>query len=252
MSQFWNSQLYDNSHDFVAKFGEGIFSWLQPQAGENILDLGCGTGDLTKKIQDAGATVIGIDSSPEMIATAQTKFPNINFQVRDARQLPFEKSFDAIFSNAVLHWIPEKEKAISSMYHSLKKGGRMVVEFGGKHNNQKMWAALRNTLQKYGYPKNAKIDYFYFPSIGAYSALLEKHGFRVIQAAHFDRPTPLKGNNGMKHWFLMFCENFFVNIPSSVKNEILDETQASLKTTHFKNGAWSADYKRIRIIAVKE
>lgn len=252
MSQFWNTQLYDNSHDFVAKFGEGIFSWLQPKAGENILDLGCGTGDLTKKIQDVGATVIGIDSSAEMIATAQAKFPNINFQVGDARKLPFEESFDAIFSNAVLHWVPEKEKAISSMYKSLKKGGRMVVEFGGKDNIQQMWAALKNNLQKHGYPKNADISFWYFPSIAAYSTLLEKQGFRVTQASHFDRPTPLKGANGMKDWFLMFSEIFFVNITPSVKNKILDETQASLKTTHFKNGAWAADYKRIRIIAVKE
>lgn len=252
MSQFWNSQLYDNSHDFVSKFGEGIFSWLQPQAGENILDLGCGTGDLTKKIKDAGATVIGLDSSPEMIATAKVKFPNINFQVGDARQLPFEESFDAIFSNAVLHWIPEKEKAISSMYQSLKKGGRMVVEFGGKDNIQQMWNALTDNLRKYGYVKNATISYWYFPSIASYSSLLEKQGFRVIQAAHFDRPTPLKGANGMKDWFLMFSENFFPNVPLTVKNEILEATQEELSLSHFKDGVWYADYKRIRIIAVKE
>jgi len=252
MSQFWKTKLYDNSHDFVAKFGEGIFSWLQPKKGEDILDLGCGTGDLTKKIQEAGAKVIGIDSSAEMIAAAKVKFPSIPFHQEDAKHLPFVEAFDAIFSNAVLHWVPEKEKAISSMYNSLKKGGRMVVEFGGKDNIQQMWNALKNSLQKHGYTQNASIAFWFFPSIGEYSSLLEKQGFRVVQAAHFDRPTPLKGDDGMKDWFLMFADNFFPNIPLAIKNEILEETQAALKATHFKNGAWSADYKRIRVIAVKE
>ena len=123
MSQHWNASLYDTSHDFVAKFGEGIFAWLQAKAGENILDLGCGTGDLTPKIQAAGAKVLGVDSSAEMIAAAKAKFPTIDFQQADARNLPFSNQFDAIFSNAVLHWVPEKEKAIASMYQSLKKGG---------------------------------------------------------------------------------------------------------------------------------
>jgi len=252
MSQFWNTQLYDNSHDFVAKFGEGIFSWLQPKEGEDILDLGCGTGDLTKKIQEAGAKVIGIDSSGEMIATAKGKFSTIHFQQADATQLPFESTFDAVFSNAVLHWIPEKEKAISNIYKSLRKGGRMVVEFGGKDNNQYMFAALKNSFKKRGYTKNANISYLYYPSIGEYASLLEKQGFRVIRAAHFDRQTPLKGENGMKDCFLMFGDNFFPGIPSNVKYEILEETQAALRATHFKNGAWSADYKRIRIVAIKE
>lgn len=252
MSQFWNTQLYDNTHDFVAKFGEGIFSWLQPKEGEHILDLGCGTGDLTKMIQDAGANVIGVDSSAEMIAAAKTKFSSVNFQQADARTLPFENAFEAIFSNAVLHWVPEKEKVIERMYKSLKKGGRIVVEFGGKDNIQQMWTALKNNLEKHGNTKNANIAFWYFPSIGTYTTLLEKQGFRVIQAEHFDRPTLLKGNNGMIDWFLMFTDNFFLDVPPTIKAQILEETQAYLKATHFKDGDWYADYKRIRIVAVKE
>jgi len=251
MSQHWNASLYDNSHDFVAKFGEGIFSWLQPLKGESILDLGCGTGDLTPKIQAAGATVIGVDSSIEMIQAAQAKFPKINFQQADARNLPFSASFDAIFSNAVLHWIPEKETVINSMYQSLKKGGRIVLEFGGKDNIQQMWNSLKIVLQKRGYSENANISFWYFPSIGAYTTLLEKQGFRVVRAEHFDRPTPLKGSNGLKDWFLMFTDNFFSNIPLSEKEVILEEVETTLKATNFIDGTWYADYKRIRVMAIK-
>lgn len=252
MNQHWNPTLYDNTHDFVAKFGEGIFSWLQPQKGEKILDLGCGTGDLTPKIQAAEAIPIGVDSSLEMIQVAQSKFPEISFQQADARDLPFSTSFDAIFSNAVLHWVPEKEKAIASMYKSLKKGGRIVLEFGGKDNIQQMWNALKTELQKRGYTENTNIAFWYFPSIGAYTTLLERQGFRVVRAEHFDRPTPLKGPTGMKDWFLMFAGNFFPNIPVAEKEAILEAVQTNLKATHFIDGIWIADYKRIRVMAIKE
>lgn len=159
---------------------------------------------------------------------------------------------DAVFSNAVLHWIPEKEKAISSIYQSLKKGGRMVVEFGGKDNIQQMWTALKQELVKRGYIENANIAFWYFPSIGEYATLLEQQGFRVVKAAHFDRPTPLKGEDGMKNWFLMFTDNFFSGISASEKSDILETVQTALKTTHFVDGQWVADYKRIRVVAIKK
>jgi len=252
MSQFWNTKLYDGQHDFVAQFGTGIYAWLTPKKGEQILDLGCGTGDLTKKIQENGAAVTGVDSSLEMVNAAKVKFPTINFQQADARELPFTNSFDAVFSNAVLHWIPEKEKAIASIHQALKTGGRMVVEFGGKDNIQQMWTALKKELLQRGYAEHANINFWYFPSIGEYTTLLEKQGFRVVKAAHFDRPTPLKGEDGMKNWFLMFTDNFFTGISASEKMAILEAVQTSLKATHFVDNGWVADYKRIRIVAVKE
>lgn len=251
MTQHWNATLYDNSHDFVAKFGVGIFSWLQPKVGEHILDLGCGTGDLTPKIAATGAKVLGVDSSAEMVVAAKAKFPTISFQQADARNLPFSNQFDVIFSNAVLHWIPEKEKAIASMYQSLKKGGRIVVEFGGKANIQQIWTALKVALQKRGYAQNANISFWYYPSIGEYATLLENEGFRVVRAEHFDRPTPLKGENGLKDWLLMFCDNFFTGISAIEKEVILDEIETALKPTLFVDGQWVADYKRIRVMAVK-
>lgn len=246
----WNPILYDNSHDFVSRFGQGALSYLNPQPGETILDLGCGTGDLTKEIS-LTAEVVGVDSSAEMIATAKSKFPQIPFYQMDARKLEFDMRFDAIFSNAVLHWIPEKEIVIKNMYALLKNHGRIVLEFGGKGNNEHMLKALREVLSQSGYQENTKISWYY-PSIGEYTTELEKENFRVVRAEHFDRLTPLKGNQGMKDWFVMFGDRLFTGIPEERKENILNETQEKLRPTHFIDGIWNADYKRIRIVALKE
>ena len=248
----WNSTLYDKSHDFVSKYGEGILSYLNPKPTETILDLGCGTGDLTKKIFLTGAKVIGMDSSAEMIAKAKSKFPEIEFYQMDARELNFDTQFDAVFSNAVLHWIPEKEIVIRKMYSHLNDNGRIVLEFGGKGNNQQMLKVLKDVFVKRGYVNNAKVDCWYYPSIGEYSTELEKQNFRVVHAEHFDRITPLKSNQGIKDWFLMFGDYLFVDISDTEKDDILDEVQDKLKATHFIDGVWNADYKRIRIVAVKD
>jgi len=248
----WNSLLYDESHDFVSKLGEGILSYLNPKPNETILDLGCGTGDLTKKMFLTGAHVIGTDSSWEMITNAKSKFPEIEFYQMDARELKFDIRFDAIFSNAVLHWIPEKEIVIRKMYAHLNDNGRIVLEFGGKGNNQQMLKVLRDVFIKRGFGKNAKIDPWYYPSIAEYSIELEKQNFRVVHAEHFDRITPLKGDQGIKDWFLMFGDYLFVDISDREKDSILNEVQDKLTVTHFRSGAWHADYKRIRIVAVKD
>jgi trans-aconitate methyltransferase len=248
----WNSALYDNSHDFVSKFGQGILSYLNPKSNECILDLGCGTGDLTREISLAHARVIGVDNSAEMISKAKSKFPEIEFYEMDARQLAFDMRFDAIFSNAVLHWIPEKEIIIEKVYSLLKDNGRLVVEFGGKGNNQQLIKALIEVFIERGYVENAKINFWYFPSIAEYTTELEKQNFRVVHAEHFDRQTPLKGENGIMDWFAMFGDNFFVGISEIEKGNILEEVQRKLRATHLIDGIWYADYKRIRVIAIKE
>ena len=250
----WNSTLYDESHSFVSKYGEGILAYLSPKPNESILDLGCGTGDLTQKIALAGSRVIGIDYSKEMIEAAKAKFPEIEFIYMSATQLNFDdkNKFDAIFSNAVLHWVYEKELAIEKMYSYLKKGGRIVLEFGGKGNNEIIIKELRSSLAKRGYIKKSKINPWYFPSIAEYSTELEKKSFRVIKAEHFDRFTPLKGDRGITNWLLMFGNRFFEGIPKLEKEEILDEIQSNLRQTHYIDQVWLAYYKRIRIIAIKE
>src|SRR5690349_1218807 len=131
----WNTDLYDNNHAFVSRYGEDVIALLNPQAGERILDLGCGTGDLAEIIRQKGAAVTGLDSSPEMVATAAGKYPHIRFDVTSATDFSYEEKFDAIFSNATLHWVLECQKAIACIYNNLKpNGGRFVAEFGGKGN----------------------------------------------------------------------------------------------------------------------
>jgi trans-aconitate methyltransferase len=247
----WNPNLYDTKHSFVSKYGEGLIDLLHPQPGESILDLGCGTGDLTNIIQQRGADVIGIDSSSEMIAAAKQKYPSLIFFQMDARDFSFNKTFHSIFSNAVLHWIPEAERVIVNVYTHLKLQGNFVAEFGGKDNIAGMLTALVETLKEFGYNDNASQKTWYYPSVGEYALLLEKNRFTVQFAQHFKRETQLDGDDGMKNWFRMFRGNFFQNIPSDKVEEILTTIESKLRSTHFRNGHWYADYKRIRIIAMK-
>src|ERR1700690_4298740 len=169
----WNANLYDDKHSFVFKYGEDLVEMLKPQAGERILDLGCGTGYLTSIIAASGAVVVGIDNSIEMVAKAKAEYPQLEFQVQNATDFHFEEHFDAVFSNAVLHWVLEKEKAVECIYNNLKKQGRLVLEMGGRNNVAKIIKALQKSLIRHGYQKNAAIPLWYFPSLGEYASLLE-------------------------------------------------------------------------------
>jgi trans-aconitate methyltransferase len=248
----WNASLYDDKHNFVFKYGEDLVDTLNPKVRERVLDLGCGTGYLTNIIAGSGAKVIGIDNSLDMIAKAKKEYPAVEFRVMSATEFHFDESFDAIFSNAVLHWVTEKEKAIDCMYSNLKRSGRLVLEMGGKGNVEGIVNALKSSLQKRGFNEDAEKQIWYFPSLSEYTSLLEKRGFRVTYAAHFNRETELKdNNNGIKDWIKMFGSAFLQGINEIVVNEILDEVQEVLKPTHFRNGKWYADYKRLRVVAVK-
>ncbi len=248
----WNTKLYDEKHAFVFKYGEDLVAVLKPQPGERVLDLGCGTGYLTNVIAASGATVVGIDSSLDMITKAKKQYPDLEFKVQSATEFHFDEHFNAIFSNAVLHWVLEKEQAIECMYRNLKKSGRIVLEMGGKNNVDKIIKALQNSLIKHGFTNQAAKELWYFPSVSEYTGLLEKRGFRVTYAAHFNRETKLSDTeNGIKDWVKMFGSSFLTGIDETVINEILNEVQASLLPTHFRNGSWYADYKRLRIIAIK-
>ena len=248
----WNARLYDDKHNFVFKFGEDVVQLLNPRQGERILDLGCGTGYLTNLIAQAGARVIGIDKSPAMIERAYAAYPDLDFRVLSATDFRFDTPFDAVFSNAVLHWVLEKESAIDQIYHCLRPGGRLVLEMGGKGNNEKILVATRNVLTRHNYYRNAVTQPWYFPSLAEYTTLLEQRGFRVQFAAHFDRPTQLQdADNGIKDWIRMFCTAFFKDIPDTEIDTILEEIQETLKPTHYTNHTWFADYKRLRIEAFK-
>lgn len=247
----WNSELYDNKHSFVSAYGEDVVGWLNPQKGENILDLGCGTGQLANSIAAFGASVTGIDNSPEMIEKAKATYPNIQFEVQDATSFQFNTGFNAIFSNATLHWVNDKEKAVEAMFRNLAAGGRLVLEMGGKGNVNSIANAIRTAMKMAGLEDKIAPDFWYFPSLSEYTSLLEKQGFRVLSAAHFDRPTALTGENGMENWITMFGSFFFKNISAQQAKEVTAQAIALLKPDYFHDGVWYADYVRLRVKAIK-
>jgi trans-aconitate methyltransferase len=248
----WDSSLYDNKHDFVFKYGEDLIHLLQPVKGERILDLGCGTGYLANLIAESGAVVTGIDNSADMISKAKETYPGINFCVQSAVEFVSVNRFDAIFSNAVLHWIKEKEQVIDAMFRNLEDNGRLVLEMGGKRNVEGIIIALKDTLLKYGFNKQAATEQWYFPSLSEYTGLLEKRGFRVTYAAHFNRETELKNTgHGIKDWIKMFGTTYLQDIGTATLDNILSEVENKLRLTHFRDGKWFADYKRLRVVAVK-
>ncbi|WP_037573588.1 class I SAM-dependent methyltransferase [Sporocytophaga myxococcoides] len=248
----WNSSLYDKKHQFVSNYGEDLAKLLDPQKGEYILDLGCGTGQLASVIATSGAFVEGVDHSEDMINTAKETYTDIPFHVEDAESMNYKMKYDAIFSNAVFHWIANPAKVTNNVYNALKHGGRFVAEFGGKGNVDHMLNALDKAFIDKGHTENVNIRFWYFPSIGEFTSLLEKSGFRVIYAVHFDRPTELADKeNGVKDWFRMFGEKFFNGLSNQEIEEVLEITQNALKDKIFRDGKWFADYARIRVIAIK-
>ena len=249
----WNAELYDDKHSFVFQYGESVLELLDIKPGEQILDMGCGTGHLTKQIKDHGAEVTGIDASAEMIEKAEKEFPGVDFKVADGANFHFNKAFDAVFSNAALHWMHKADDVIKCVYENLKPGGRFVAEMGGKGNMEHMIAATQQVLEKHGYKKLGERRPWYFPSLGEYAGKLEARGFRVTFAIHFDRPTLLHdGKQGVSKWLSMFGDTFFEGIPETERQEILSEITALLEPNYQKDGNWYADYKRLRFIAVKE
>jgi trans-aconitate methyltransferase len=252
----WNAQKYDEKHAFVTQYGAGVLPLLNAQSGERILDVGCGTGHLTAQIADSGAQVVGMDASPEMIAAAQKAHPHLKFIVADAANFSFEtldenESFDAIFSNAALHWIVRMEEAVVCMAGVLRRGGRFVVEFGGKGNIEKITRAFENAAREVS---GAQVEHGrIYPSIAEYSHLLEKHGFLTRHAELFDRPTKLEdGENGLRNWLLQFNRAVLAQIPEAKREAVISRTENLLREDLFREGNWFADYRRLRIVAVKE
>jgi trans-aconitate 2-methyltransferase len=247
----WDSTLYDTKHSFVSKYGEDVVRLLNPQQDEIILDAGCGTGDLTAIIAASGAIVEGIDLSKEMIEQAKEKFPEISFKIASITEYEKPEFYDAIFSNATLHWILDKGKAIQKMFENLKYGGRLVLEMGGKNNVREIISAISKTLKKRGLGERILNRQWYFPSIGEYSTLLEAQGFRVEYAMDFNRETELKSKDGIKDWIKMFGKDFFEGLDKTTVDSVLTEIQTSLFATRYYNNKWYADYKRLRIVATK-
>ncbi len=246
----WDADLYKNKHKFVFQYGENVLKLLDPQPGERILDVGCGTGDLTKSIAQAGARPLGIDNSAAMIETASARFPGVEFKLADAADFQFEEAFDAIFSNAALHWVRDMEGAVICMARALRHGGRFVVEMGGKGNIAQLTNGIAEAVREVAgvEPDHGR----YYPSIPEYGTLLERHGMVVTAAWLFERPTVLAdGEKGLRNWVNQFEQAVLCDFSEDQREEIIELTEAKLRDRLFRDGNWVADYKRLRVVAHK-
>lgn len=246
-SNTWDTNRYDDSHSFVYEYGQDLLEMLEPTENERILDLGCGTGHLTGEIRSSGATVIGLDQSIEMVAEARSTYPDCEFVCADARTFAVDEPFDAVFSNAALHWINDQDAVLKSVADALEPGGRFVVELGGAGNVERITDALRSELRERGYD----VDHpWYFPSIGEYAPRLEDHGFEVRYATLFDRPTTLEGADGLESWLGMFGDHFFEALSADERMAVIEAVENDLRDELFREGDWIADYRRLRFVAV--
>lgn len=248
----WNPALYESTHSFVWKYGADLVSWLAPQAGERILDVGCGTGQLTAAIAEQGAVVTGLDRAPGMIAQARINYPQLSFQLGDITSFTTEEPFDAVFSNAALHWVRDAEAAASRMAAALRPGGRLVLEMGAWQNVERIVQALEAALLEEGVSEATSRNPWYFPKLGQYASLLEQHGFAVQQAHWFPRPTRLEdGERGMDHWLEMFAVPFLERLPVPARQRVKQRAIDRLRPDCYSADGWIAEYVRLRVAAIR-
>jgi trans-aconitate methyltransferase len=245
--QTWDPALYDARHSFVYKAAADMIGLLAPGPGEAIVDLGCGTGHLTAQIAQAGVQTTGLDRSPEMIEQARRNFPALDFRLADAADFSVEREQDAVFSNATLHWVHPPAAAVRSIARALKRGGRFVAEFGGQGCVAQIIAATTEALTGADISRQ-----WYFPSVGQYAPLVEEHGFEVRFATLFDRPTPLEdGAQGLRNWLQMFARAYLDPLEPARREEVLSDIERRLRGELWHTDHWVADYRRIRLVAVK-
>ena len=246
--QAWNAAQYAQQGRFVADIAGGVLDLLAPRVGERILDLGCGDGVLTAKIAATGAEVLGADSSPSMVDAAQAL--GLTAQVMDAEALPFDAEFDAVFSNAALHWVRNQEAMLSGVFHALKPGGRFVAEMGGHGNIAAIRVALAGVLRQWGLDAYTMENNF-FPSDTQYRSRLEAAGLTVDQIALIPRPTKLP-ESGMRGWLETFRRGLLEQLPPERREQALEQAVALLRPVLYtEEGGWTADYVRLRFHARK-
>jgi trans-aconitate 2-methyltransferase len=251
-AQQWDAAAYNQNHAYIWKHGQGLLELLAPQRDERILDIGCGTGQLTQQIVDVGAEVIGIDSAQGMVEQARKNFPRLRFESMDARTFHFAEPFAAIFSSAVLHWVHEHDQVAVCVSRNLKLGGRFVCELGGQGNIKMIMTALDIALKAVGYAGVQARNPWNFPSIGEFATTLEAAGLSVLNAVLFPRPTLLnQGADGMRNWLNMFGNAVLQGIEGEPRETIIQSVEQQLRPACYRDGAWTADYMRLRVVAVK-
>ena len=246
--QTWDPERYSRNARFVSNLGAPVLELLAPKSGERILDLGCGDGELTEQIAAVGCLVMGVDSSSKQIEAARQR--GLAVQVMDAHCLPFEQEFDAVFSNAALHWMNQPDEVIAGVWRALKPNGRFVAEFGGSGCVATIVTALYAALQRRGI-SGESVNPWYFPSVEDYSKRLESQGFEISSIVLIPRPTVLPGD--IEGWLETFAESFTSPLSLDEQPLFLREVREALRPTLCDvDGKWTADYVRLRFAAVKQ
>ncbi len=242
-TQRWDAAQYRANASFVAELGVPVLALLAPRRGERILDLGCGDGALTAEIAALGGVVLGIDAGADMVAAARAR--GLQVQRMDGQALSFDGEFDAVFSNAALHWMKAPERVIDGVWRALRPGGRFVAEFGAAGNVATIVAALERALAARGL---AAVSPWFFPEPEAYRQLLEARGFTIDHLECFPRPTLLPGDVGA--WLETFAQTHLAVVPAGDRPALIAELVEALRAPlSDEAGDWRADYVRLRFAA---
>ncbi|MEO8075409.1 MAG: class I SAM-dependent methyltransferase [Acidobacteriota bacterium] len=243
LSNTWSPEGYQRHAGFVSALTDDVLAMLAPKAGERILDLGCGDGTLARRLAAGGAIVVGVDSSPQFVAAASAV--GVEAREMNAEALTFDSEFDAVFSNAALHWMLRPAEVIAGVRRALRPGGRFVGEFGGHGNVAAIGVAISAVLKHHDWPVATQ---WFFPSAAEYQALLERHGFVVQEIGLHARPTILP--TGMEGWLETFARPLFHAVPPAARAAALEEILALLRPAlRDSEGLWTADYVRLRFDA---
>jgi trans-aconitate methyltransferase len=251
MNIAWDAKGYESNFSFVPGYGAAVADLLDVTPGMTCLDLGCGNGTLTAELAARGLDVTGMDASSQMLELARSSHPELRFIEGDATSFSLDEPVDAVFSNAVLHWIDEARQsdALGCVAAALRPGGQFVFEMGGYGCAAAIHGALARAFERHGMAYELA---FYFPTVGEYAPLVEAAGMRVTFATLFDRPTPLVGENGLVDWIRMFDKAPFEGVEPALADELIAEAVAELEPTQRSaDGVWYADYVRLRMRAVK-
>jgi trans-aconitate methyltransferase len=246
-AQEWQADRYAEHAHFVPRLGQAILDLLKARPGERILDLGCGDGVLSENIKATGATVVGVDASTDMIAAAKRR--GIDARIMDGFDLTFDAEFDAVFSNAALHWMKRDPGAvIAGVRRALRPGGRFVGEMGGHGNVAAITVAAVGVLEQHGIKDAARAIPWFYPTVDAYRELLQQNDLVDEYMELIPRPTALP--TGMRGWLETFAIPFLKRLPEAERQTALDEMVAKLRPVLCdEQERWTADYVRLRFLA---